>query len=281
MNKIFNWLSAHKGVSYPLATFYYLLIVLPHEQVGAFVVGLFKNKTRAYYQHTVLLGGVILLALLLFVLIRSIKNHPFRGRLIVGLIATLAFMIAAFNLLIIHNIEIVHFLQYFSLCFFIYPLVKNLDRTFFWSTLAGVFDEANQYLILAPQETNYFDFNDIILNEIGAGMGVVLLFALGFYTFQHYKPKWYKSPEILVSLVIAITLVVMALAGEFTYSLPQQGEQPLFVLIKKVEPGFFTVIKHLNASFHVVRPYEGIVIIPLLGIFYSRLLNPVDRKKNE
>jgi len=281
MIRIFDWLSKNKWAGFPLAIAYFLLLILPHEQVGIWVVDLFKNKTRAYYQHTVLLVGLILLVLLLYFLVRRIKSHPFRMRLIIGLVVTGLLMVLSFNLLIIHNIEIIHFLQYFTLSFFIYPLFKNLNRTFFWSTLAGVFDEAYQYLILAPQRTDYFDFNDIVLNEIGAGLGVLFLFALGFYSVHRHQATWYKSPEILVSLVITITLAGLALAGEFTYSLPQQGEPPLFALIKKVEPGFFTEIKHLNARFHVMRPYEGVVVVVLIGLFYFKLLNPVDHQADE
>ena len=272
MTKIFNWLSAHKIVNVAIAVVYYLLIVLPHEQVGRAIVNLFKTKSRAYYQHTVLLIGVVALCAVLLFLAQKIKNHPYQTRVLIALSATIAMMIVSFNLLLVHNVEIIHFVQYASFGFVIYPLFRNANKTLFWCTLAGAIDEANQYLILAPQNTDYYDFNDVILNQLGAGMGLVILFALGFYNAQRAKTKWYQSAEIITSVAIVISLIVMYVAGEFSYYMPTQGDAPLFVLIKKVYPNFFTEIKHLNVRFHVVKPYAGLVIVALIGVFYSFVL---------
>jgi len=280
MNKIFNWLSAHKTTNLIIAIIYYLLIVLPHEQVGLAIVALFKTKSRAYYQHTVLLIGVVALcAVLLFLALRIIK-HPHRNRLLIGLATTIAMMVASFNLLLVHNVEIIHFVQYASFCFVVFPLFRNYNKTLFWCTLAGAIDEANQYLILAPKNTDYYDFNDVILNQLGAGMGLVILFAFGFYSLRNIQKRWYLSAEIIASVAVVVSLIAMYLAGEFSYYIPAQGDAPFFVLIKKVYPDFFTEIKHLNVRFHVLSPYAGFIIVALIGMFYSLVLRNTKKELN-
>ena len=272
MKKIYDWISCNRLIGCVIAFIYYLLIVLPHEQVGLAVVYLFKTKSRLFYQNTMMISGVLLLVILVAYLIPKIVGHPYRKRILTGMTITLGLMMASFKLLLVHNVEIIHFVQYASFCFVVFPLFGNYNKTLFWCTLAGAIDEANQYLILAPQNTDYYDFNDVILNQLGAGMGLVILFALGFYNVQRTKTKWYLSAEIITSVAIVISLIVMYVAGEFSYYMPTQGDAPLFVLIKKVYPNFFTEIKHLNVRFHVVKPYAGLVIVALIGVFYSFVL---------
>lgn len=280
MNKIFNWLTAHKTTNLIIAIIYYLLIVLPHEQVGRAIVALFKTKSRAYYQHTVLLIGVVALCAVVLFLALKIKNHPYRNRLLIGLATTIAMMVVSFNLLLVHNVEIIHFVQYASFCFVVFPLFGNYNKTLFWCTLAGAIDEANQYLILAPKNTDYYDFNDVILNQLGAGMGLVILFAFGFYSVRNIQKKWYLSSEIIASVAVVVSLIAMYLAGEFSYYIPAQGDAPFFVLIKKVYPDFFTEIKHLNVRFHVLSPYAGFIIVALIGMFYSLVLRNTKKELN-
>ena len=280
MNKIYNWLSAHKTTNLIIAVVYYLLIVLPHEQVGRAIVALFKTKSRAYYQHTVLLIGVVALCVVVIFLAQKIIKHPYRNRLLIGLATTIAMMVASFNLLLVHNVEIIHFVQYASFCFVVFPLFGNYNKTLFWCTLAGAIDEANQYLILAPQNTDYYDFNDVILNQLGAGMGLVILFAFGFYSVRNIQKRWYLSAEIIASVAVVVSLIAMYVAGEFSYYMPTQGDAPLLVLIKKVYPDFFTEIKHLNVRFHVLSPYAGLIIVALIGMFYSLVLRNTKKELN-
>ena len=278
MKKVYDWIYCNRLVGNVVAFIYYLLIVLPHEQVGLAVVYLFKAKSRAFYQNTMMISGVLLLVILMAYLLPKIIKHPYRNRILMGLTVTLVLMMASFKLLLVHNVEIIHFAQYFSLCFFIYPLVKNLNRTFIISTLAGFFDELYQYLILAPERTDYFDFNDIFLNELGAALGVLFLFSIGFSTIN--RPKWYHTSEFFVFAAIFLSLVLMYCIGEFSYFMPTDGTSPIFVLIKKEYPGFFTVISHLNVRFHVLKPLPGSLLITCTAIFYI-LLFGTERKKSD
>lgn len=278
MKKIYDWISCNRLIGCVIAFIYYLLIVLPHEQVGLAVVYLFKTKSRSFYQNTMMISGVLLLVILVAFLIPKIIGHPYRKRILTGMAITLGLMMASFKLLLVHNVEMIHFAQYFSLCLFIYPLVRNLNRTFIISTLAGFFDELYQYLILAPQRTDYFDFNDIFLNELGAALGVLFLFSIGFSTI--YRPKWYHTSEFFVFAAIFLSLVLMYCIGEFSYFMPTDGTSPIFVLIKKEYPGFFTVISHLNVRFHVLKPLPGSLLITCTAIFYI-LLFGTERKKSD
>jgi VanZ family protein len=82
-------------------------------------------------------------------------------------------------MLVVFNVENIHFPQYAVLTLTIFALFKHFGATVFWVTLSGVFDEGYQYFVLYRNNNIvYLDFNDIVLNLIGAGIGVALIYTL-------------------------------------------------------------------------------------------------------
>jgi hypothetical protein len=162
----------------------------------------------------------------------------------------------------------IHFPQYIFLAILIFPLVMRYGETVFWATLLGVIDEAYQYFYLAPQRTAYFDFNDIILNLLGAALGVLLIFGSGITPRACNYAKWYASPVFRTLAVLMIGITVLFQTPLLNMYLPADGASVGAVLVKTKPTGFWEQVPHLNDKFHIVRPLEGIILVILLLLLY-------------
>jgi len=281
MKSCIEWLSQRPKLTFLLATGYFFAVVLPHEQVQVFVAWMFRNMPREKYQTIIFFTGIGLFCLFLIVLgWQAVKNRRVKETL-VYLVITLILLASAVHILIIHNFEMIHFPQYIFLAILIFPLVMRYGETVFWTALLGAVDEAYQYFYLAPQRTAYFDFNDIILNLLGAALGVLLIFSCGIRSRAFDYNKWYASPvfRIIAGLGIGITLLFQtAVLGVYQ---PVSGEKPWMVLVKTRPEGFWEHIPHLKDKFHIVRPLEGIILVVLLLVLYYSMDIMAQRRKYE
>lgn len=280
MNRSINWLTERKYISFLLLSIYYLMVVLPHEQVGQFVVWVFKEATRATYQITVAVLGSGIFLVFLFYIFQNIKHLAEKRILYLYLFTTVTFMLISFKTLIIHNIEIIHYAQYAILILFLYPLTKTMISSLFWATILGALDEAYQYLYLAPNRTDYFDFNDIILDLLGAAFGIIWIYS--FYQNNIGGKHFKKQINIIISAVIIIVIIVtIGVLTSNLYIYPVDNiNLSAIVLVKKIEPNFWSHITHLNVKYHIVQPLEGLIVISLLLFFYFLLEYFGIRKKD-
>lgn len=77
--------------------------------------------------------------------------------------------------LFVSSIEAIHFIQYAILSLLLMILFKDLYLSFFISMLLGLLDEIYQYFVLyAGQPDVYLDYNDMLLNNHGAIMGIII-----------------------------------------------------------------------------------------------------------
>ena len=136
--------------------------------------------------------------------------------------------------------------------------------------MLGAADEAWQYFYLAPQNTNYFDFNDIILNILGAAIALVFISSLGIIAIQSSR-KWYFSPILRVSVLLATGLFILIKTSTMHIYPPPDGIEAPILLVKKELTEFWSYIKHLNVKYHIVTPVEGIIATALLFGFYFTL----------
>lgn len=118
----------------------------------------------------------------------------------------------AFSFIMTTTIEAIHYLQYGILAWLLaraidpkrqdWPLLTLLSIT----VGLGIIDELNQYFLLTPGNSTYIDFNDFVLNLIGAQAG---LFA--YYSgLQYTGGVRFSGPK---SVVAKITLTCYAIFG--------------------------------------------------------------------
>jgi hypothetical protein len=79
-------------------------------------------------------------------------------------------------LLLVAPIEYVHYPQYALLAYLLGRGGIAPEVAWAAATALGAIDEAHQLLVLRRGRPEYFDWNDIVLNAVGAAYGIVLLF---------------------------------------------------------------------------------------------------------
>ena len=267
---LYNWLKNNKALNIVLVIAYYLLVVLPHEEIGIWVT---KTLDQPYGRDTynliiLVLGLIGLLGYLLPIWsgIQQLKEG--KNRVYVALIMTLMLIIISFNTLLVVNVEIIHFVQYAILAFLLFPLFNNYRDTLFYAMLFAMIDEGYQYFVLAPLRTDYFDFNDVIIDLIGAALGLFLYWVSGIKEASIHN-KWFQTPTFIGFSILVFSGTIAYLTGVLAIYPTESETQAPILLIRKIQESFWTII-HPNVKFHVVQPLEGVLILSGLFYFYTR-----------
>lgn len=270
MANFVQWLHHRQKTNICLVLLFFLLVVLPHEQVGLFIVHIFKDYSRDTYNLVILIMGLVGLAAYFVPLIKYIYRGKHRKLKIFYTVSTLIFVIIAFNLLVIVNVEIIHFLQYGLMALLVFPLTLRYGETLYWCTLLGAIDEAYQYFYLAPHRTEYYDFNDVIINLLGAALGLILLRIMDIGQIGVQRKKWIKTAPAIVTILLSGVVFILWKVGILFVYPPAGGLNEGFLLVKKVPPGFWSII-HPNVTYHVIQPLEGIILLTIFFAFYAGL----------
>jgi len=277
VNQILNFLSKHSLLNVFVCLGFFLLVTLPHEFVGVSIAAIFKGVSRKSYDLTILCLGLLILLIFIGILISQIWKLTNPKIPIAFFCLCLTLMITSLHSLIIINIEIIHFIQYALMAILIFPLFKNFFSTLLFVTLLGSIDEAYQYYFLSPERTNYYDFNDVILNLLGAAMGLIFLRShRGIRTMlqadrEHiHRITWlsYALIVCLVSIMIWKKSFVQTIINKIGLNL--NWENYGSELIRKPTTSFWTEIPP-KIIYHVIQPIEGVVIISFLLFTFSFL----------
>jgi len=268
MSRLLNYLSTHKTVNLILLSIYYLLAVLPHEQVGVFIAkNIMKPLGRKAYDQLMLqiaAAGLLFYAVLV---IWNIVKKPSQYPTLFYLVSNVTFAVCSWYALFVLNIEAIHFLQYALLALLLFPLSRSYNITLFWCTILGAIDEAYQYFYLAPNRTNYYDFNDVILDLIGAAFGLILIRSFN-PSIAKFK-TWFNKPIAFTSLGIGLMVGLLHLLGKLRFYTDTSVEA-WFTLVKKTPGSFWSEVPP-KITFHIVEPLEGLVLIVLLLLFFTGL----------
>jgi len=173
------------------------------------------------------------------------------------------------------NVEAIHFLQYGVFAILCFPLIKNYSLTLAYTTLAGAIDEMYQFYYLAPERTEYYDFNDVIINLIGAVFGLILIRSLNRPSYRYSFKSFINSNHFKVFLGLAIVIIGLFISGILIKVYEPENVYAKFWLIRKQSIGFWKEIPRFNFRYHIVQPWEGIGIVALLMVLYSGLYKGV------
>jgi hypothetical protein len=210
-----------------------------------------------------------------FVLMRIVKGER-RCLKIIYWIFTAFLAVISYKMLVVFNVENIHFPQYAFLALPFFPLFKHFGATVFWLTLSGAFDEAYQYFfLLHNNNTVYLDFNDIVLNVIGAGVGVALIYTLSdlksesFAFHANSSRKWNKSIIFTATACILFGGASLYAAGILRFYPDANAPNALIVLSRIPAPTQFWTIPTHGKPFHILHPVEGIFVSAILIACYS------------
>jgi hypothetical protein len=165
------------------------------------------------YDRVVSVAAAGLGALALATLGRRARGRP---RLLAALGVLACAAVLAQGRLIVASVETVHYPQYAVLAALLVRGGLGLETAWAVATMLGVIDETFQYLVLPRGTFDYLDWNDIVLNALGAALGLVALLAwTGRVVARCMVPR---------SVALAAVLVVLAMvppAGGTTRTTPE------------------------------------------------------------
>ncbi len=276
ISKPIEFLSKNKGLNLGISFIYYICVVLLHEWFEDQVIFLFRNFSRSNYQiFMISLAGLFIL-IYIFIIANLIKKN-YKTLTFIAAIILLSLVLLSYYFLIIHNIEGIHFLQYAVLGFLMFPLIKNYSKTLFWGILLGFIDEGYQYFYLKPFGTNYYDFNDVILNQLGLGLGLLPIAIWGQAKLKKYDFKLSSIKYELFSVLTLTTIIIVLKINGFLSVYPEQ-EVP-YNLFRELPNSFWSYTKSLGAKYHIVLPLEGLAIIIFLFLFLKNSLIKIHFQK--
>jgi hypothetical protein len=220
---------------------------------------------------------VLMLMAILVAGVRVVRVHRAQAVEHFGIwLLFLILMYVSDRFLIINNIERIHFPQYAFLSLILGMSLRNELLIFFTSSFAGFFDELLQYM-MNPNRTNYLDFNDIVFNMLGAGIGIALL--IGFRKpLSEETSKYEKRFRIVLitSFWASVCLAVMALAFDRFVMIAEQVKPrnvlsvidgKLSFILSFEKRNHYWVKTDYGKIFHPFSPFEGLSMIALLSVF--------------
>jgi hypothetical protein len=137
----------------------------------------------------------------------AIWLRPVPSRLTLGLAATVLLMLAAIahRIIVVNAVESVHYPQYALVVCLLARAGTRLEAAWLTGTALGAIDEGYQAVFLPRGAPEYFDWNDVVLNGIGAAFGT--LFVLAFMRPADGRPIGRSAG---LSWAIVITAIVIA-----------------------------------------------------------------------
>lgn len=125
----------------------------------------------------------------------------------VQVLTLFALMLAANAFLMVNAVEAIHYLQYGLLTVMLVPAFRAVLPAVFASILFGIADEWYQMMVLHVGWQGYLDFNDLVLNALGATAGGLL--ARCWWTYNEPAAWWWmwSGLAIVVILLFQTSLV--------------------------------------------------------------------------
>ncbi len=155
---------------------------------------------------------------------------------------------------------------------------RVVGRLMFCCGLLGALDELQQYVWIAADYGDYFDFNDLVVNQLGAALGAML----------YYRPDRVPAlraaagrPWAAVAVALLLVLLVLAALGSdrlrLTPSVPvppgglssePDGRTRLYL---QREPQAYGSRRkgYRRPTYRVLTPLEGIAAASLAGGFFA------------
>ncbi|MEP5763434.1 MAG: VanZ family protein [Halieaceae bacterium] len=197
-------------------------------------------------------------------------------------------------LLMTTGVETIHFLQYGIISGLLALALDPGRRS--WplleialiALLLSVLDELNQYVYLTAVQGNYFDFNDLILNQLGVIAG--LLFYYGFSDRPAPQPGgipglrrglFYLYAVLLVICLLSFLTGFMAVSPSASVppgGILQDGGGPTFYLQR--EPRLYgnSLPTFSSGLYYVVSPLQGLLALALLvAVCSTKLLHSFEK----
>ncbi len=184
--------------------------------------------------HYSILGLIV--SAMIWLIVSIAESHGILDRLMdnkAPLSVLLVITCLASTLLMVNSVEHIHLVQYIILVFLLVPLLENSFAAMIVAILVGAVDEGYQFFFLHDWQ-GYLDFNDIVLNSIGAAWGVALFEII--YIRKEYDIAPLEIQKRLIPVVIWCSIYVILVVLFFTGVLGMFTGDGMIVLSRFLEP---------------------------------------------
>lgn len=269
-----------------ISALYFVFVTVSHEWVTEIYSQVFNHFGRAAMESTLHVGSLALAVLMAGVcLFMFRRTHSINIRILILWVSMSLLIFAVDRLLVVTNIERIHYPQYAILALLLRMALADDFLVAFLATLAGMLDEFMQF-VWNPQYTKYVDFNDFVLNALGAVAGVTLFLTLSSRARSAIivLRKTRMFAYIMTGAVLGLCSLGVWMGRIIVYVAPQEdfhvltriGGKLAFVLSFMNNPDFWTVSEY-GRRYHILSPLEGLVVLTLLLAVYKYLLPGADK----
>lgn len=276
MERLLLWLTARPRTAAAITSIYIVLVIASHEMIQKTVIWCYDRYGREAVNRTVHFCGIAAAIAFLIFVVRHLARPPRRGVKAAYLAISLGLMAASWPLLFYTDIEVVHFPQYALLAVLIFARSGSYLRTMFYVSLFGAADEAVQYYVMHPGWLINLDFNDMVYNAIGAGLGCTLIYLAMDGRFVPYRSTERSvriarlvPPLILLAMIIAGA--ALSRAGHFSLDPLPDGTKPTFVIRRRGPSHPYWQHTSWGKANHELSPAEAGVIGLALMVLYGWL----------
>lgn len=279
MNRLILWFSRRRLFTFCCLVAYLISVCLGHKVVSDFFDWMRDVLSFPVYNSLLLATAAVLFLIFSLVLFNRIwRDKTRRVARMAWFFLTAALAVGAYEVLIVFSIETIHFIQYALPALPVFALTMNFGETVGWVTLMGALDEAYQYFVIyANYKTVYFDFNDIMLNLVGAGIGVLAIYTLSDLNAPPFSGKertavrssrHFLSPSRALTISVIAMGFVLHLAGIIEPYHEASASSAPIVLSRKLPAAHFWLRPHIGKTFHILSPIQGIIVgLTLMGVY--------------
>jgi VanZ family protein len=286
MDRLIAWLSERKPFTVILAFTYLTVVIFFHKDISGIFDWLSEKLSFKVYNELIFAISLIITVVFgVFVLITILKGER-RFLKIFYWVFTAFLVFLSYKTLVVFNVENIHFPQYAILTLPAFVFFKHFAETVFWVALSGAFDEAYQYFVLYRNNNVYLDFNDIVLNLIGAGIGVVLIYTLldkkseSVALHANMSRRWSRFIAFTITACILFGGMLLYATGILRFYPEANAPNALIVLSRIPAQTHFWVIPTVGKPFHIFHPVEGIFFSAILIACYSLLDYGLEARKD-
>ncbi len=261
---------------------YFTFVTLSHYWISEIYVAIFKRLGRSATE-----GGLQILSLavagavalgVLGVIWRRRKPGVHEAALWA---VALGLVLAADWLLVSTRIERVHYPQYAILALLLAPVIRDDWAVLLGCTLLGAVDELVQFA-WEPHYTGYLDFNDMLLNLLGALCGLLIgrvFWGRGGRAGRIRRAGCLAALALSASLLLGwwAGVVVPYAAVEKPVTVIQTFDGRRALVLSFVDTHKFWQTTDFGRRYHVFSPLEGGVVLGVVLAAQWALFAWVDR----
>jgi hypothetical protein len=262
------WFEKHRIVNLILVCTYVAFLLFAHDIFVDLSVEIMNVLSLAIYETAVAIVLMLVAIGLVGAVFIVVRNGQLELRFTGFFGVTLLLLVAHFFVLTEMNIEFIHAAMYGLLALLLFPLVGRFGGAVVLGLPIMLFDEWYQHVVLFPHYTMYFEFNDIVLDLLGASLLISGIGILGVRSSLKRQPIYMRLEVWFLATAALVTVIFMYSCLIVPYSV-DSCENTWLVLNKSLElHDFWHVHPAIGSTFHILKPMEGVLMIIVLCVPY-------------